>query len=72
MVISIILNEEERVVAENFAKRNDQPVSELMKQVFFEKIEDKYDSLIIENEVKDSDNNQKTYSLDEIKKELEL
>ena len=72
MIVSIILNEEERVVAEIFAKRNGQSISELMKQVFFEKIEDKYDSLIIENEVKDSDNNQKTYSLDEIKKELEL
>lgn len=46
MVLTIDLTKEEQELAESYAKLNSIPVAEAMKNIFFEKLEDEYDTLI--------------------------
>lgn len=49
MAFSIRLTEEERILAESYAKLNSISISEAFKRALFEKIEDEYD-VVIANE----------------------
>ncbi len=46
--ITIRLNEQEKTFLEQFAKFNNQNLSELIRQKLFDSIEDEYDSIIAE------------------------
>lgn len=72
MMVSIRMSEDEKKLAEAYAKLNGVSLSEAIKRAFFEKIEDEYDIALAEEAKKEYQKNPKTYTLDEVKKELGL
>ena len=70
MIISIDFTDDERRIAEEYAKLHNANLSDLIKDAFFEKIEDEYDVKLSDQVMKDSSKD--TYSLDEMKKLLGL
>jgi len=72
MVISIRMTDEEKKIADAYAKLSGITLSEAIKQAYFEKIEDEYDIKLMEDALKDFKKNPKTYTLDELEKELNL
>lgn len=73
MAFSIRLNEEEKRLADSYAKMHSVSVGEAFKRALFEKIEDEYDIAIAEEAyreyVKDG---KKSTPISELWKELEL
>lgn len=72
MVISIRMTTEEKNLADAYAKLNGVSLSEAMKRAYFEKIEDEYDIALADQALREYERNPKTYSLEELKKELGL
>jgi len=72
MVISIRMTEEEKRLADAYAKLNGVSLSEAIKRAYFEKIEDEYDIALAEAAEKEYKKNPKTYTLKEVMKELDL
>ena len=72
MVISIRMTEEEKKLSEAYAKLNGMSLSEAIKRTFFDKIEEEYDIAIADAALREYEKNPKTYSLEELKKELDL
>ena len=72
MVISIRMTEEEKRLADAYAKLNGVSLSEAIKRAYFEKIEDEYDIALAEAAEKEYKKNPKTYTLKELMKELGL
>ncbi len=72
MVISIRMTEEEKRLADAYAKLNGVSLSEAIKKAYFEKIEDEYDIALAEAAEKEYKKNPKTYTLKEVMKELDL
>ena len=71
MIITIELTDEEKRLADAYAKINRLSLSEAMKRAFFDKIEDEYDIVLAESAEKQLNKNPKTYSLKEVMNELE-
>lgn len=72
MVISIRMTEEEKQLADAYAKLNGVSLSEAIKRAYFEKIEEEYDIALADAALKEYEKNPKTYTLEELKKELGL
>lgn len=72
MTVSVRLNEEDEKLIKTYAKMNNTTLSELIRSAIIEKIEDEYDLECYEKAIKDHKKNPKTYTLEEMKKELEL
>lgn len=72
MVVSIRMTEEERKLAEAYAKLNGVTLSESIKKAYFEKIEDDFDVALAKEALKEYEKNPKTYSLEEMKELLGL
>ena len=72
MVVSIRMTDEERKLAEAYAKLNGTTLSESIKKVYFEKIEDEYDIALADAALREYEKNPKTYTHEEIKKMLGL
>lgn len=72
MIVSIRMTEEEKELANAYAKLNGTSLSDAIKRAYFEKIEDEYDLAIADEAIKEYEKNPKTYSLDEIKKEFNI
>ena len=72
MVISIRMTDEEKRLADAYAKLNGVSLSEAIKSAYYQKIEDEYDIALADYALKEYENNPKTYSLDELMKELGL
>ena len=72
MVISIRMNDDERRLADAYAKINGVSLSEAIKKAYFEKIEDEYDLALADAALKEYKKDKKTYTLAEFKKELGL
>ena len=70
MSISIRISKKEKQIIKEYSKLNGLSVSEAMRQAIFEKIEDEYDILMLEEAIGDYEENKKTYSLDEVKEAL--
>ncbi len=70
MTVTIRLTSEEKNIAEAYAKANNMSLKESMKTVFFDRIENEYDIAVADKALSDYNNNSKTYSLDELEKEL--
>ena len=66
MSFSIRMSEEERALANSYAKLHGVSLGEAMKNALFEKIEDEYDIAIYELAMKEYEKNPKTYSMEEI------
>ena len=72
MTISIRLNEEDAKLIKSYAKINKTTISEFVRNAIMEKIEDEYDLECYYKAKKEFDENPKTYTLEEVKKELGL
>ena len=70
MTFSIRLSEEERNLAESYAKIHSFSLAEAFKNALFEKIEDEYDITIAENAYKEYLKDPKTYSHEEAWSEI--
>ncbi len=72
MVISIRMSEEEKQLADAYAKLKGVTLSEAIKRAYFEKIEDEYDIALADAALKEYEKNPKTYSLKELMEESGL
>lgn len=72
MIVSIRMTEEEKKLAETYAKLNGTTLSESIKKAYIEKIEDEYDVALAKEALKEYEKNPKTYSLKEMKELLGL
>lgn len=71
MVVSIRMSDEEKELAESFAKLNGMSLSESIKKVYFKEIEDLLDIKLYEDALKNNEG-KKTYNAEEAKKFLGL
>ena len=72
MVISIRMTDEEKQLADAYAKLNGVSLSEAIKRAYFEKIEEEYDIAVADAALREYEKNPKTYTLKELMKELGL
>lgn len=72
MAVSIRLNSKENELIRAYAEMHGISVSELMRRAVLEKIEDEMDLKLFEESYADFEKNPKTYTLDEVEKELGL
>ena len=72
MVISIRMTDEEKQLAEAYAKIKGVSLSESIKRAYFEKIEDEYDIALADSALREYEKNPKTYTHEELKKLLGL
>lgn len=72
MAFSIRLTDQEKMIADSYAKLHSISLGEAFKQALFEKIEDEYDIAVYEKAMEEYQKNPATYTLEEVKKELEL
>ena len=73
MAFSIRLTEEEKSLADSYAKLNSMSLGEAFKKALFEKIEDEYDVKVGEEAYKEYvDSGKKSRPFSELKKELGL
>ena len=68
MVVSIRMTQEEKELADAYAKLNGVSLSEAIKRAYFEKIEDEYDIALADEALKKYKKNPVTYSHEEVKK----
>ena len=72
MVISIRMTEEEKQLADAYAKLNGVSLSEAIKRAFFEEIEEEYDIALADSALREYEKDHKTYTHEEVKKILGL
>lgn len=72
MTISLRLNDEDTKLIKKYAEMNNISISELFRQSVLERIEDEYDLDCYNKAMEEYKNNPVTYSIDEVKKELNL
>ncbi len=72
MTISLRLSDEDTKLIKDYAKINNMSVSDLIRKAVIEKIEDEIDLDAYNKATKKFKKNPKTYTLDEIEKELGL
>lgn len=72
MTISVRLSEKDAELVKAYAKMNDISLSDLIRNAILEKIENEYDLECYEKAIKEYEKDPKTYTLDEVKKELDL
>ena len=72
MTVSVRLNEEEEKLIKKYADLNNISLSDLIRSAIIEKIEDEYDLECYYKAMKQYKKNPKTFSLEEVKKELDL
>ena len=72
MVISIRMTEEEKKLADAYARLNGTTLSDAIKRAYFEKIEDEYDIALADAALREYEKNPKTYTLEEVMKEFGL
>ena len=73
MAFSIRLTEEEKSLADSYAKLNSMSLGEAFKKALFEKIEDEYDIKVGEEAYQEyEDSGKKSRPFSELKKELRL
>ena len=70
MVVSIRMTEQEKELAQSYARLNGMTLCEAIKKVYFEAIEEELDISIADNAIKEYEKDPKTISLDEMKKRL--
>lgn len=72
MTISVRLSDDDTRLIKTYAEMNNMLLSDLIRIAVIEKIEDEYDLKCYEQALKEYKENPKTYTLDEVKKELGL
>ncbi len=72
MTISVRLNEKDTELIQTYAKMHNISLSDLIRNAVLEKIENEYDLDCYNQAIEEYKKNPKTYSMEEIKKELNL
>lgn len=72
MTISVRLSEKDTELIKAYAEMNNISLSDLIRNAVMEKIEDEYDLACYKKAMEEHKKNPKTYTMDEVKKELEL
>ncbi len=72
MAISLRLSEEDTKLIKDYARIKNMSVSDLIRQDVIEKIEDEIDLAAYRKAIDEFNKNPKTYTLDEVEKELGL
>jgi len=72
LTISVRLNDDDTRLMKLYAEMNNMSLSDLIRTAVIEKIEDEYDLECYEKAIKEYEENPKTFTLDEVKKELGL
>ena len=72
MTISVRLNDEDTKLIKAYADINKISVSDMIRNAILEKIEDEYDLKAYKKAMEEYKKNPKTYTLEEVKKELGL
>ena len=72
MTISVRLNDKDTELIKAYAEMNNISLSDLIRNAVLEKIEDEYDLECYKKAIEDYKKNPKTYTMDEVKKELEM
>lgn len=72
MTISVRLNEEDTELIKAYADINKISISDMVRNAILEKIEDEYDLKAYKKAMEEYKKNPKTYTLEEVKKELGL
>lgn len=72
MTISVRLSDEDTELIKAYAEMNNISLSDLVRNSIIEKIEDEYDLECYEKAIKKYKKNPKTYTLDEVEKELDI
>ena len=72
MTISVRLSDKDTELIKAYAEMNNISLSDLIRNAVLEKIEDEYDLECYKKAMKDYKKNPKTYTMEEVKKELEL
>ena len=72
MTISVRLSEKDTELIKAYAELNHISLSDLVRNAVIEKIEDEYDLECYEKAMEEYKKNPKTYTLEEVKKELGL
>ena len=71
MTVSLRLNKEDELLIKKYAELKNVSLSELFRNALIEKIEDEYDLKAYKEAIKEYEKNPVTYTLEEVKKELE-
>ncbi len=72
MTISVRLNDKDTELIKKYAEMNNISLSDLIRNAIIEKIEDEYDLKCYYKALEEYEKNPKTYTMDEVKKELGL
>ena len=72
MTVSLRLNKKEEELIKKYAEIKQISLSELFRSALIEKIEDEYDLNCYEKAIDEYNKDPKTYSIEEVKKELGL
>lgn len=72
MTISVRLSNEDTELIKAYANIKNISLSDLIRNAVIEKIEDEYDLECYKKAMKEYKKNPKTYTIDDVKKELEL
>jgi predicted transcriptional regulator len=72
MSISIRVSDDELAAIRNYANGHDMNVSECIRKAILEKVEEEYDLEIFKKAKEEFEKDPKTYTLEEIEKELNL
>ena len=72
MTISVRLSKEDTELIKKYAEMNNISLSDLIRNAVLEKIEDEYDLKCYYEAMEEYKKNPKTYTMDEVKKELGL
>lgn len=72
MTVSVTFNDEETNLIKSYASERKLTISKLIRDVVLKIIEDEYDLDAYNNAIKEYRKNPKTYTLDEVKEELEV
>ena len=72
MVISIRMTDEEKQLADAYAKLNGVSLSEAIKRAFFNEIEEEYDIALADETLREYEKDHKMYTHEEVKKILGL
>ena len=72
MTVSVRLNKEDEKLIKAYADLNNISLSDLIRNAVIEKIEDEYDLECYKKAMEEYKKNPKTYTMEEVKKELEL
>ena len=68
MVVSIRMTQEEKELADAYAKLSGVSLSEAIKRAYFEKIEEQYDIALADAALREYEKDPKTFSHEEVKK----